>query len=140
MTTLFYHRLLILIPGPRRIGFNAWWTANVDAAGGDQTFTAALNPSGLQSDPPTHYWACAALTADQFKTIAIRLGQLAQITLPVNWNILKRNQKRDWFRQQMPAMLAATNIRLLFDDNDDDWSNYQTVLESANLKPIHDKS
>ena len=135
--TQFQHRLLIIVPVARQAAFNTWWAVNIDTVGaGDKTFTTSLNASGLEADPPTHYWACMSLTSAELKKVVLRLLQLAGITPPADWDTFTRDEKRDWLRGQIPAIRTAIGVRLLVDDNDRQWDDYSAVLGRAGLKVI----
>ena len=56
------HRVLIIISAAQQAQANAAAQQLPGAKAADAlTFTVPLNPSGLPSDPPTHYWASAVL-------------------------------------------------------------------------------
>ena len=137
MPTQFIHRLLIITPAARRPAFNSFWAANVDTDGdGGRTFTVPLNATGDPSTPASHFWACTSLTTAQLTSVVKRLAQLASLTPPPDWETFTRNQKRDWLRSQIASIRTATGVRLIVDDNDSIWNDYDAELTRAGLKTI----
>ena len=133
MTTQHLFRLILIIPALRQAAFNTWWKANLDAAGGDKTFTTGLNATGAGA--PTHYWMNGAFTVSELKIIMRRLANLSGVVEPATWDSMTRAQKFNWFRNNKPSM-SGIIVDIEPMPNDGIWLDPQEVLTRAGLKTI----
>jgi len=131
MPTQHLHRVILIVPATTIATFNTWVRNNLDPSGGDW-ITANLSATG--SAPFTHGWCCAALTVPQLKKLAQRLCTFAGLTLPGDWDTLTKQQQKQWFADQRPAIFAATGIRVQSADNDGAWDDPAAALTAMGLQ------
>lgn len=137
--TNYVHRLGILIPVSLVAGVASWWADEVTAGRlefDDPTQWIGLNATGLQADGVTYRGSCGSYTNSEIKRILIRVGQLAGISLPADWDTKTLGQKIDWVMSQRDSVFAATNIWLAPCDNLGDWAIIQNFLNDIGLKAV----
>lgn len=128
------HRLLMLIPASRQANVQSWWSQNIDPADGGTTWTVGLSPDGLA--PATFYWISAALRPAEMREVLSKLCELASITVPPDLGSYSREQIVNWLQDNMPAVQAATGIRVRRDDNETAWSDPVAEAAAAGLLPV----
>ena len=97
---------------------------------------AAAETSRLGAGPlRCHPGATPSMPAPaEAKVILTRLGQLAGLSLPADWESRTRNQKRDWANDQVEAVYSAINVAYRWVDNDGSWPRFEDYLENRGLR------
>lgn len=131
MTTLHLHRFTCIVPAARVNALNSWIANNLDSTGSNWL---VLRLDTVNGDMMTHAWFSAAFTNGEFKKVAMRLCNLANIDLPANWDSLTRNQKKAWLISQRATIRTNTGIYFQSSDGDGVWDSPDDALSATNLQ------
>lgn len=95
MGTQYVKRVIIIIPASYQQAANQAATQLDSGGAGQFTFTVPLNPSGLDTDAPTHYWCSTVATEEQYQQILAMKAQMFPAAIVEEWDMEGEPSKPD---------------------------------------------
>jgi hypothetical protein len=134
-TTIWVHRLIMVVPAAAWASVGSWFQANIDANDNLSTWPR-LNATGVPTDPLTHCWSHASYTEGLARTLLVRVCNLAGVTPPTlgQWNDWNKPQKYAWLSATRAQFYAQTGLWLDLADND--WDDPTAALDALGLKQL----
>lgn len=135
MSSLFQHRIILVVPAAKAAAVVAWLQANVDPAH-DANLGPGLSPGG--NPPATHRWMCGSYVDSDCRQILQKLCQLASVTPPTlaTWNGWTQAQKIAWLAGVRAGILSGYGAYVGLADNTHTWDDPQAVLAALGLQPV----
>lgn len=136
MSTLYEHRLILIIPADRAAAVATWMNGNLGA----NTVPADLGPA-LSADggaTTTHRWCSIALQDGDGRALLNRICTLAGVATPTltQWRNSTRAQKRTWLAGVRDTIRTNYGAWLALSDNAGAWDDPDAQLATLGLTRV----